>query len=138
MAITTTVFLVNSGYSITRFAKCFLSGRVPPRAYCYFSPRSCWVTEVKWTVVPNDSISTLLKMNLNVFISSLWEVITSIIIDIDLSPSPTVYDDVFFCRMVLTVCVVLKEPGGCSVCPEGRGTGAPTGDCPLCVPIMPA
>ena len=51
--------------------------------------RTCGeVTEVKWTAVPNYSISTLSKMYLNVFISLLREEITSIIIDIDLSPSP--------------------------------------------------
>ena len=52
------------------------SGRIPLHVHIVTSPHvPAVVTEVKWTAVPNYSISTLSKMNLNVLISLLREVI---------------------------------------------------------------
>lgn len=62
------------------------SGRVPLHVHIVTSPHVPVSSEVKWTALPNYSMSTLSKMNLNIFISLLREVITSLIIDSSTSP----------------------------------------------------
>jgi hypothetical protein len=43
------------------------SGRIPLHVHIVTSPHVPAASEVKWTAGPNYSISTLSKMNLNVF-----------------------------------------------------------------------
>ena len=71
------------------------SGRIPLHVHIVTSPHVPAASEVKWAAAPKYSTSTLSKMNLNIFILLLREVITSIIIDIDLSPSPSVQYHLF-------------------------------------------